>query len=273
MKNVRMLLVSTSLCLLPKVVFAQSTPGALGDPALGAQSASERSAAPREIPIVAYTYSAYGTAAKTMGVQAYGLGLVASGQDRVLGGGGAVWGSPVDRLTLIADAQRSLMREFSPSVAAIARLYGGGREGFSLGALGKYKIDGFASGPTHDEIESEMEVGVLAAYRASGWYLDANLIAGRGLGDEGETDGEGRLRAGRDVGSWVRLGFDGQIRSRLAGPRYLPNGRTWDFAAGPQVVAFVDRFYGSMTAGPTTVGLLSTDVGWSAMLSIGGVAF
>src|SRR3954453_12547919 len=49
----------------------------------------------REVPIVAYTYSASGVTAKTYGVQLYGLGLVASGQDRMVGGGGAVWGSPI----------------------------------------------------------------------------------------------------------------------------------------------------------------------------------
>jgi hypothetical protein len=273
MTNVRTLVASISLFLMPKMALAQSTPVAVDDPASGSQNATEHREAPHETPIFAYTYSAQQVAAKSIGVQAYGLGLVAPGQDRVLGGGGAVWGSPFDRLTVIADGQRSLSREFSPSVAAIVRIYGEGREGFSLGALGKFKVEGFAGGPSHDEIESEMEVGALASYRGFGWYLDANLIAGRGLGDDGETDAEGRLRVGRELGSAFRVGFDGQIRSRVAGPRYLPNGRTWDFAAGPQLVAFVDRFYGSLTAGPTTMGLLSTDIGWSAMFSVGGAAF
>jgi hypothetical protein len=222
---------------------------------------------------VAYAYTAYGTEAKTYGVQAYGLGLVAAGQDAVVGGGGAVWGSPLRGLTFVVDGQRNLSREFSPSAAAIVRLYGSGIEGFSVGALGKFKVDGFAGGPSRDEVESEVELGALVSYRDINWYLDANAVAGQGTGDDGETDAEGRLRFGRYLGTYVRLGLDGQVRARVAGPRVLPNGRSWDFAAGPQATVAWNRFYGSMTAGPSTVGLVSRNVGWSAMLSVGALAF
>src|SRR5258707_526531 len=64
-------------------------------------TASDETTARREPPIAAFAYAAQGSAAKSIGVQAYGLGLVAPGQDRVLGGGGAIWGSPVRRLTLV----------------------------------------------------------------------------------------------------------------------------------------------------------------------------
>lgn len=40
-----------------------------------------------EIPNYAYAYTAYGATAKTLGVQAYGLGLTAAGQKGIVGGG------------------------------------------------------------------------------------------------------------------------------------------------------------------------------------------
>jgi hypothetical protein len=273
MLKVQVLVGSILLLAVPTVSWAQTSPAAPSDEPVGpASSARAEDAARRDPPIFSYAYTAYGSEAKTIGVHAYGLGLFAR-QVSVVGGGGAIWGSPLDRLTLIVDGQRSLSREFSPSIAAIVRLYGDGREGMSVGALGKFKIDGFAAGPSHDEIESEVELGALLSYRRFGWHLDANVIAGRGTGDDGETDAEGRLRMSRELGSLIRVGFDGQVRARVAGPRYLPNGRTWDFAAGPQAIAVFDRFYGSMTAGPTTTGLLTGDIGWTAMVSVGGVAF
>jgi hypothetical protein len=35
----------------------------------------------------------------------------------------------------------------------------------------------------------------------------------------------------------------------------------------------MDRWYGSVTAGPATTGLVSRNVGWLAMLSVGAAAF
>jgi hypothetical protein len=227
----------------------------------------------REVPILAYTYTAYGSSKGTIGAQAYTLGLVAADQEGVVGGGGAVWAAPLERLTLVVDAQRNVSKSFSPSATAMVRLYGNGRAGLSLGALGKFKVDGFAAGPNHDEMESELEAGALLSYIEAGWYVDANAIGGMGLGDDGEADAEGRLRLGRDLGQNVRVGLDGQARLRLSGPRSLPNGRSWDFAAGPQVMAGFGNFFVSTTAGPSTVGLLSKAVGWTAMLAVGGTTF
>ena len=272
--------------LLPATAFAQSAaeppagvpataPTALSGEVAGAPApqGSETKDVRNELPIVAYTYAAAGVSAKTIGVQAYGLGLVAQGQDGAVGGGGAVWGSPIDRLTIVADAQRNVTRDFSPSAAAIVRLYGNGGEGLTLGALGKFKIDGFGKGPSGDEVESELEIGGLLSFASAGWHLDANAIAGRGLGDDGEMDTEGRLRLGRDVGSWARVGIDGQARVRVAGPLTLANGRSWDFAAGPQVLAYSGNFFGALTAGPTSIGLLSQNVGFTAIVSVGGTTF
>jgi hypothetical protein len=253
---------------------ASAQPAATGDiPGSAAEAASDAKDVRREVPIVAYTYSAAGVTAKTYGVQLYGLGLAASGQDTVVGGGGAVWGSPIDRLTIVVDGQRNLSKDFSPSAAAIVRLYGNGREGLTLGALGKFKIDGFGKGPEGEEVESEVEAGGLLSYASAGFHLDVNAIYGVGLGDEGEMDSEGRLRVGYDLGSWARVGLDSQARVRVAGPLTLANGRSWDFAAGPQFLAYSGNFFGALTAGPTTMGLVTDKVGWTALLSAGGTTF
>jgi hypothetical protein len=226
-----------------------------------------------DVPIAAFAYSAFGAPGRSLGVQAYAQTLNAADQSAVLGGGGSIFWAPVDRLTLIADGQRNIYGNFSPSAAVLFRALGDREAGWSLAALGKFKIDGFASGPDHDEVESEVEIGALASFARAGWFVDANSIVGRGTGDDGEVDVEGRLRLGRDVTRTLRLGIDGQARDRVAGPRYLPNGRTWDFAAGAQAVLSVSNFFGSLTAGPTTMGLQSSKVGWTVLASFGAVSF
>lgn len=223
-----------------------------------------------DIPIVAYAYSADGAPAKTVGAYGYGVGLAAKGQDNALGGGVTVWGSPIDRLTLIGDAPSDLDGRFTPSVALVGRILGGRREGYTLGALAKWKAEGFGVGPHGDEVESEIEGGALFSVRNSGFHLHANGLFGGGTGPAGEMDAEARLRLGYDVHRLVWLGVDGQTRVRVAGPKTLPNGRIWDFTAGPQVLVGKSHFFGSFTAGPTTMGLVTDAVGFSAMLSVGG---
>jgi hypothetical protein len=267
-------------CLtLSGTAFAQTSPepapapSASGDVGGAASAQAEAKDVRREVPIVAYTYSAAGVPAKTYGLQAYGLGLVASGQDAVVGGGGALWGSPIDRLTIIVDGQRNLAKDFSPSASAIVRLYGDGGQGLTLGALGKFKIDGFGKGPEGEEVESELEFGGLLSFASAGWHVDANAIGGVGLGDDGEVDTEGRLRLGYDVGQWARVGVDSQARVRVSGPLTLANGRSWDFASGLQLLGYSGNFFGAVTAGPTTMGLISRNVGYTALLSVGGTTF
>lgn len=223
-----------------------------------------------EVPIVAYAYDAQGAPAKTFGAYGYGLGLAAAGQDAVLGGGVTAWGAPIDRLTLIADASRDVSGRFTPSVAVAFRVLGSRLEEWALGVLGKWKAEGFGVGPNGDEIESEIEGGVLFTYGASGWHLDTNAMVGGGTGPAGEMDAEGRLRAGYDLSRLVWLGVDGQVRFRLAGPKYLPNGRTWDFASGVQTMVGGPHFFGAFTAGPSTMGVLTDNVGVTALLSAGG---
>jgi hypothetical protein len=235
-----------------------------------------------EIPNLAYTYSATGASAGSVGVQAYGIGLVGpSGSyaapnvpasPPMAGGGISAWWSPVDRLTLVGDGGRDVFGNFSPSGAAVLRLLGKSGDGFSLGALGKFKVEGFAGGPNANEIESEIEAGVLASYAKRGLHLDANGIGGRGTGPEGEMDVEGRVRAGYDATDFMRLGVDSQARFRVAGTNKLVGDRTWDFAAGPQVLFGMKPFFGAVTAGPTTMNI-ARSLGWSAIITVGGTTF
>jgi hypothetical protein len=225
-----------------------------------------------EAPVVAYAYSAYGAPAGTGGALGYGLGLVGPGQRATGGGGVTVWGSPFDRLTLVGDALRDvyLLDHFAPSAAAIVRLAGGPGDGWSLAALGKYKVEGFGSDGNGD-MESELEGGMLLSYARDRLHLDANGITGFGLTDDGEIDAELRLRGGYDLLPVLRVGADGQGRYRLSGSKALPGNRTWDFAGGPQIVVGRGHVFGSLTAGPTTMGITAASVvGWTAVASVGG---
>lgn len=233
-----------------------------------------------EVPNYAYAYTAYGATAKTLGVQAYGLGVAAARQKGIVGGGLMAWWAPIDRLTLIGDGQRDLYGNFAPSAAVVVRIAGKNGDGWSLGGLGKFKVEGFGDGKPAGagtppakpgEIESEVELGFLVSYaKSGGLHFDLNAITGMGTGDDGEVDAEGRLRLGYDLTHLLRLGVDGQIRGRLNGPTYLPNGRIWDFAAGPQAILGSKSFFGSFTGGPATMGLVSDRVGWNAIASVGG---
>lgn len=250
--------------------FLAATAGTLSAAAAHADlPASTRPSDVREqIPIVAYTYSANGASAGSVGAALYGQG-VASRSSTIAGGGATVWGAPFERLTLVADAQRDIFANFAPSAAAIVRLYGKPGRGLSIAALGKFKVDGFGVGPNH-EMESEVEGGLVVSYAQRGFHLDLNAITGFGTGDDGEIDGEGRLRIGQDLGPAVRLGVDGQARYRVSGTTPLPGHRTWDFAAGPQLLVGSRAFFGAITAGPTTMNVFDSTLGWTGVISIGG---
>ncbi len=231
-----------------------------------------------EIPILAYTYQATGASAGTLGAQAYGLGMAAAGgvggrgaQRGIVGGGLTLWGAPFDRLTLVGDAPRDVNGNFAPSAAAIVRILGRADDGPSLGVIGKFKVEGFGVGP-NDEVESEIEGGLLFSYAKAHWHFDVNAITGFGTGDDGEIDAEGRLRIGRDVGEHLRLGVDGQARYRVSGDAPLVGGRSGDFAGGPQLLFGSGHFFGALTAGPTTMNVFS-GLGWTAVATIGGSTF
>jgi hypothetical protein len=225
-----------------------------------------------EAPIVAYTYSARGAPSASIGAFAYGLGLVGSGQRATAGGGVTAWAAPVDRVTLVGDALRDvyLLDHFAPSVAVVLRLAGERTSGWSIAALGKYKVEGFGTDKNGDT-ESEAEGGLLVSYARGRLHLDANAITGFGLTEDGEIDVEGRARAGYDLSTLVRVGADGQGRFRAAGANLLAGHRTWDFAGGPQIVVGGEHAFGSLTAGPATMGLTTAGaVGWTGVVSVGG---
>jgi hypothetical protein len=233
----------------------------------GAASETPRTSA-TSTAIVAHTY-ATGVARGQLGAMGYGSGLV-SGGSSTWAGGATAWGSPVDRLTIVADAQRDVNAQFAPSVAALVRLVGAPGRGFSFGVIGKYKVDGFARGP-NNEFESEAETGALLSLHEGRFHLDTNAIGGVGLTDDREVDAEGRLRVGIDVTSFLRLGIDEQARWRVSGATKLPGNRSWDYAGGAQVLVSFGGFFGALTAGPTTMGVYDSKAGWMAMMTLGAV--
>ena len=249
----------------------EALPAAAGESTDGEHVAPAALEAKDEAPITAYAYTAHGSSKGIVGAQGYGSTLAGKGQKATAGGGVLVWAAPIERLTLVLDAPRDIYLEghFAPSVAGIVRLMGGPR-GFSLGAIGKYKVEGFGTDP-NGEMEHEIEAGILLSYVEAGWHLDLNGITGFGLTEDGEIDTEGRFRLGYDLGSLVRVGLDAQARFRLAGEKNLLNGSSADFAAGGQLMVGTGQLYASLTAGPATMGLSTSGVvGATAILSIAG---
>lgn len=229
--------------------------------------AIEKSAA-TEVTRVAYTHTAFGTSALTIGGAAFGEGTGAyKGPERPhLGGGVRVWGSPIDRLTILADGERrETTDEFAPSVSLQVRILGSRAEGWALGGLARYKAEGFA------ELGGEAEFGLLGSYARHHVHFDANAVMGTAF-EEQERDIEGLARAGYDVLPYLRLGGEGRIRYRVAGDATLPGARTWDGIVGPQVLGHYNAFFGAVTGGPANVGIVSK-VGWAAIATVGGVAF
>jgi hypothetical protein len=182
------------------------------------------------------------------------------------GGGLRIWGSPIDRLTLFADAERREegKREFAPSASVQVRILGDRAKGWALSLLGRYKAEAFA------ELGGEAEFAVLGSYERRGLHLDGNVIVGAGFEDR-ESDGELLARVGYDVLPFLRIGGEGRGRYRLSGDVSLPGGRSWDAFLGPQVLGYYGAFFGALTAGPSNVGIAST--GWLAIATIGGAAF
>jgi hypothetical protein len=225
------------------------------------------------IPLTSYTYSATGAPERTVGARVSGFSLSERGREGVFGGGIAVWGAPIARLTLVAEANRNVYKDFSPSFGATYRFIGNANRGLNLGALARYKVDGFGKGPDKDEIEGELEGGALLGYHRGRLHFDTNAILGVGTTEDGDADVEARVRAGYDLNQYVRLGIDGQLRVRVAGPRALANRSSNDWVVGPQVTLGAGRFFGTLLAGPTTTGTLSANVGTVVTVAVGATTF
>jgi hypothetical protein len=218
-------------------------------------------------PQLGYATSAFGAPAQSLGASAGGgvQSEAASPNGRGWGASGTIFGSPIDRLTLIGAVERHADATSFPSAMAIFRLYGARADGFALAVSVRYKTEGFA------EIGGETELGLLTSFVRGRWRGDLNAVVGAGF-EEGEADFEAKARVGYDLFRVVRLGLDGQLRRRLAGDRALVGGRRFDFVAGPQLSVGLGRFYAALTAGPSTVDV-ATGIGFSASASFGAVAF
>jgi len=218
-----------------------------------------------EAPVLGLTHSARGPSQRGYGASAFGSGTFAlSGEvqsESQLGGGLRLWATPLDGFILLAEAQRRANGELAPALAAQVRFWHDER--WAIGALGRFKSEGFA------EIEGELELGLLGSYDASGNHFDLNAVVGRGF-DEAETDGELALRVGRELLGSLRAGVEGRVRYRLGGDVPLPSGRKWDVFGGPELSASFDPFFTSLLTGPSTVGVVS-GVGWQSLLTFGGV--
>lgn len=216
-------------------------------------------------PVVLLTHLARGSSKGRYGASAIGSATFAVSGDvdseSEFGGGLRLWGAPIDRVTLLAEGLRSDTGELAPAFTLQVRILE--NQTWAFGALGRYKAEGFA------EIEGELEAGLLGSYAAGGLYLDLNAVAGRGI-EEDETDGELSFRGACEAFGPVRVGVEGRARYRLAGARDLSNGRPWDAVGGAQLTASFDQFYVGALTGPTTVGV-ANGVGWSSMLTFGGV--
>lgn len=252
MRTVRLVIATT--LLVPSLAFADSDPGAPVPPPV----------APHVIaPQPGFATTAFGLPSPSVGAAAFGS--ASSRAANSYGGGGMVFGSPIDRLTLFGVGERRLDGRSAPSAMATFRFAGGAADGWALAGMARYKAEGFA------EVEGEVELGLLGSFASRRSYGDVNLVVGRGF-DESETDGELKLRVGYEPLSWLRTGVDGRARFRMGGGAKLPGDRSWDVVGGPQVLVGGARFYGAVTVGPTTVGVAS-GVGWSATLQVGGIAW
>jgi hypothetical protein len=218
-----------------------------------------------EVPRVAFAESAFGSPAGSLGVAAVGGARGERAGAPLFLGGAMIFGAPVDRVTLLATTERRANDRYAPSGTVFVRFLGDRERGFALGALARYKLEGF------DEAGGEVEGGVAASYARGRTHLDANAVAGGGLEESEEVDAEVKLRAGWDVVGPLRLGVDGQLRKRVAGGATLAGGRTWDVVAGGQAQIGLGRFFAAATAGPSTV-QVADGLGWTGLVTVGGVA-
>jgi len=208
----------------------------------------------------------FGTKRSMVFAGATGTGVTQNSTDTAQGGV-ILGGSPVNRLTLHGFVGRDENGRLAPSATIHVRFLGDYAAGYALGALVRYKTEGFT------EAGGEAEIGITGGFHRAGFHLDANLVGGLGVEESemGEVDAEGRLRLGYDVIRFVRLGAVGQVRSRLAGDRALAGGHKWDAMGGPAISAWYTRFLLCLNGGPSTVGV-ANGVGAYGMVTLAAVS-
>ncbi len=240
----------------------------------------------QEIPLLAYTTSAFGAPRMTIGALGYGGILGAPGQTSAgtglvnsisAGGGARIWGSPIDRLTIMLEVARPLddkacggagkpcvpANAAKPSATIIGRILGSQAQGYALAAQLTYRTDGFA------DFGGEFEGSVLFSLARRGFHLDTNVTFGGAADpDEQEADGEVKLRFGYDVTSWFRVGLDGRFRYRLLGAQSLPGNRLGDAVGGPELLFSYKHLFVAVDGGPSTVGI-AQGVGGTVLGTLG----
>jgi hypothetical protein len=189
-------------------------------------------------------------------------GTVAPVSSDAIQSGARIWGSPVDRLTIVLEVNHRPFSATAPSATVAARILGSRAQGWAVGAMLSYKTDGFA------ELAGEIEGGVLLSVERRGFHADTNFVFGGGVEEE-ELDGEWKFRAGYDVNRFVRIGVDGRMRYRVGGDTLLPGKRLGDALGGPEVLFGYKNFFLSASGGPSTVGVKS-GLGWTTALTVGG---
>ena len=170
---------------------------------------------------------------------------------------------------------RNVSKDFSPSAAAIVRLYGNGGEGLTLGALGKFESTGRQRTGRRRGRERgrSRRPPVVRVGRLS--ISTSTRSTALGSATKGRVDSEGRLRIGYHLGTWARVGVDGQARVRVAGPLTLANGRFRGTSPqGRRCSPIRATSSGAATAGPTTMGLVSDKrSAGRRRLAVGGTTF
>lgn len=247
--------VATVMTLSPMALRAQEAEGPpktlvlrpLSDTAEGEPASKVTPRDPRdEAPRHAFVESPFNLSKGSL--YAAGTGQVVPTEQKTLTSGGVRLGvSPLDRVSAHVLLGRNASNQWSPSATVHLRALGSLSQGFALGILASYKAEGFS------ELGGEGEIGVTAGYRSTHVYLDMNSVVGKGLEaeEEGETDGELRLRAGYTFSRGLRSGVEGQVRRRFSGKQLAPNGRQWDSYAGPQIVGAAGTFVIAATGGLT----------------------
>lgn len=223
---------------------------------------------PREVrdgaPRLGLTEGPFGLAGGTMWAAAVGGGTSA-GKGQSYGEGGVlVGGAPIDRLTLHVFGGRTSDGRWAPDATAHVTFLGSTRDGYALGALARYKLEGFS------EAGGEVELGLTGGLRTRRFYLDVNAIFGAGLEEEegGEMDGELKLRTGIAATDALRVGIDGRARKRMNGSRTLAGNKTWDALGGPQISLALGSLYCAVQGGATTVSI-ADGVGVFGLATVG----
>jgi hypothetical protein len=260
MNNLRSWLVATTITCLSAPAWADD-----GQPLLKERMAPPSADVRFEVPHIGLANSAFTGTAGAFGAVGLASGRGDSQFNRAAGGV-TIFGSPIERLTLVASAEQRLVKtSFAPIFSAMVRLAGSLSKGWALGAMVTYKAEGFA------EIEGEVELGVNFSLLRGNWHVDVNAVVGAGF-EESEVDAELFFRFAYDLNRWFSLGMDSRVRHRLSGEKKLAGGRGVDFIAGPQAVFGTPRFFVGLTAGASTV-QVRQDVGWVTLLSVGGATF